>query len=131
MRRAREMSFTGNFMLAEEALQFGLVNHVVAHAELIPFTRQLATDIIGNDQHGVRQIRATYAGDHRRRRPAGRSRRDDGAGVAQRDVQPDKVAERRGRDPGPRPPAVAPRRRQRRLDQVGQRRAAGRRSVAR
>ena len=61
VRRAREMSFTGNFMLAEEALQFGLVNHVVPHAELMPFTRQLAADIIGNDQQGVRQIRRTYA----------------------------------------------------------------------
>jgi enoyl-CoA hydratase len=60
VRRAREMSFTGNFMLADEALAFGLVNHVVPHAELIPFTRQLAADIIGNDQPGVRQIRATY-----------------------------------------------------------------------
>ncbi|MCB0982816.1 MAG: enoyl-CoA hydratase, partial [Ilumatobacter sp.] len=30
VRRAREMSMTGNFMGAEEALQFGLVNHVVA-----------------------------------------------------------------------------------------------------
>ena len=54
------MSFTGNFMAAEEALQFGLVNHVVAHDELIPFTRKLATDIIGNDPQGVRQILATY-----------------------------------------------------------------------
>jgi len=61
IRRAREMSFTGNFMLADEALAFGLVNHVVPHAELIPFTRQLAIDIIGNDQPGVRQIRETYA----------------------------------------------------------------------
>jgi enoyl-CoA hydratase len=61
VRRAREMSFTGNFMLADEALHFGLVNHVVPHEELIPFTRQLAKDIIGNDQPGVRQIRATYA----------------------------------------------------------------------
>jgi len=61
VRRAREMSFTGNFMLAEEALHFGLVNHVVAHDQLIPFARQLATDIIGNDQDGVRQIRSTYA----------------------------------------------------------------------
>jgi len=60
VRRAREMSFTGNFMLAEEALQFGLVNHVVSHADLLPFTRQLARDIIGNDQPGVRQMRATY-----------------------------------------------------------------------
>ena len=60
VRRAREMSFTGNFMLADEALQFGLVNHVVAHDELLPFCRKLATDIIGNDQPGVRQMRATY-----------------------------------------------------------------------
>jgi len=60
VRRAREMSFTGNFMLADEALAFGLVNHVVPHAELMPFTRQLALDIIGNEQDGVRQIRSTY-----------------------------------------------------------------------
>jgi enoyl-CoA hydratase len=56
IRRAREMSFTGNFMLADEALAFGLV-----HADLLPFTRKLALDIIGNDQPGVRQIRSTYA----------------------------------------------------------------------
>jgi enoyl-CoA hydratase len=62
VRRAREMSFTGNFLDAQEALQFGLVNHVVPHEELIPFARQIARDIISNDQDGVRQIRATYAG---------------------------------------------------------------------
>jgi len=61
VRRAREMSFTGNFLSADEALHFGLVNHVVAHEELMSFTRSLASDIIGNDQGGVRQIRSTYA----------------------------------------------------------------------
>ncbi len=61
VRRAREMSFTGNFLTADEAFQWGLVNHVVAHDDLIPFARRLATDIIGNDQEGVRQIRSTYA----------------------------------------------------------------------
>jgi len=61
VRRAREMSWTGNFMGAEEALHFGLVNHVVPHAELMPFTRRLALDIVGNDQPGVRQMKATYA----------------------------------------------------------------------
>ena len=60
VRRAREMSTTGNFMGAEEALQFGLVNHVVPHTELLPFTRQIATDIIGNDQRGVRRMLETY-----------------------------------------------------------------------
>lgn len=61
VRRAREMSITGNFMGAEEALRCGLVNHVVPHAELMPFTRRLAADVIGNDQPGVRQILRTYA----------------------------------------------------------------------
>lgn len=61
VRRAREMSFTGNFLSADEALQWGLVNHVVPHADLLPFTRSLARDICGNDQEGVRQIRRTYA----------------------------------------------------------------------
>ena len=60
VRRAREMSTTGNFMGASEALTFGLVNHVVPHADLIPFTRQIAADIIGNDQTGVRRMLETY-----------------------------------------------------------------------
>jgi enoyl-CoA hydratase len=61
VRRAREMSFTGNFLDAREALRLGLVNHVVAHDELLPFTRRIAGDIVGNDQAAVRQLRATYA----------------------------------------------------------------------
>ncbi|MBA3605301.1 MAG: enoyl-CoA hydratase [Acidimicrobiia bacterium] len=61
IRRAREMSFSGNFMSAAEALQWGLVNHVVPHDELLPFTRALALDIAGNDAEAVRQIRSTYA----------------------------------------------------------------------
>jgi len=61
VRRAREMSFTGNFLTADEAFHWGLVNHVVEHDELLAFTRRLAADIISNDQAGVRQIRATYA----------------------------------------------------------------------
>ena len=60
VRRAREMSITGNFMGADEALVFGLVNHVVAHSDLIPFTRQIARDIIGNERDGVRRMLRTY-----------------------------------------------------------------------
>jgi enoyl-CoA hydratase len=60
VRRAREMSFTGNFLTAEEAFHWGLVNRVVPHNELLPTARRLALDITGNDQQGVRQIRATY-----------------------------------------------------------------------
>src|SRR6195256_4818867 len=60
VRRARELSATGNFLDAQTALTWGLVNHVVAHDELLPFCRNLATDIASNDPAGVAQILATY-----------------------------------------------------------------------
>lgn len=94
VRRAREMSFTGNFLQADEALQFGLVNHVVPHDELIPFTRRLALDIIGNDQPGVRQIRSTYA-EITAERPGWEIEARDGRRWRDEQFSPEKVAERR------------------------------------
>ncbi len=94
VRRAREMSFTGNFLSAEEALHFGLVNHVVAHEELLPFTHSIARDICGNQQDGVRQIRATYAAIAHDDDAWEQEARD--ARAWQRTMfSPDKVAERR------------------------------------
>jgi len=61
LRRALEMSATGNFCDAQTALDWGLVNHVVPHDDLMPFTRGLAADVASNDQRAVRQIYATYA----------------------------------------------------------------------
>jgi enoyl-CoA hydratase len=60
VRRAREMSTTGNYVDAEQALDWGLVNHVVPHDELLAFCADLAADIVSNDQAGVRQILGTY-----------------------------------------------------------------------
>jgi len=60
LRRAKEMSFTGNFLDATEALAFGLVNHVVPHDELLPYCRGLAADIAGNDPRTVRKLKGTY-----------------------------------------------------------------------
>jgi enoyl-CoA hydratase len=60
VRRAREMSFTGNFVNAQEALRIGLVNHVVAHDELLPFCTKLATDIGDVDRDAMRRLRQTY-----------------------------------------------------------------------
>jgi enoyl-CoA hydratase len=60
VRRARELSTTGNFLDAPTALRWGLVNHVVAHEQLLPFCRQLAADIASNDPAGVTRILATY-----------------------------------------------------------------------
>jgi enoyl-CoA hydratase len=94
VRRARELSFTGNFLSAEEALHLGLVNHVVAHDELLAFTRRLASDIVGNEQAAVRQLRSTYAAN---------AHDDDAWETEARDARawqrsqfsPGKVAERR------------------------------------
>ncbi len=61
LRRAREMSATGNFCDAQKALEWGLVNHVVPHEDLLPFTRGLAADVASSDQRAVRRIFETYA----------------------------------------------------------------------
>jgi enoyl-CoA hydratase len=60
IRRAREMSATGNFIDAPTALAWGLVNHVVAHDELLPMVRGLAADIVSSDQRAIGAILATY-----------------------------------------------------------------------
>ncbi len=61
VRRAREMSTTGNFVDAATALAWGLVNHVVPHDELLPFARRLAADMVSTDQVAMRRILRTYA----------------------------------------------------------------------
>lgn len=58
--RAVEMSLTGDFIDAQTALQWGLVNHVVPHDELVPFARELAAHIASNDQAAVRRLLRHY-----------------------------------------------------------------------
>ncbi|MAJ61760.1 MAG: enoyl-CoA hydratase [bacterium TMED88] len=43
--RAKELAFTGNFLEAHQALDWGLVNRVVAGSDLLPATHQLARDM--------------------------------------------------------------------------------------
>ncbi len=58
--RAKEMSTTGNFLDAQTALTWGLVNHVVPHEELLPFAQQLASDIATVPSAAVRRMLQTY-----------------------------------------------------------------------
>jgi enoyl-CoA hydratase len=60
VRKAIELSLTGNFLTADEAYDLGLVNHVVPHEELLPFTRQLAADIASCDPRSVATLLAHY-----------------------------------------------------------------------
>ena len=59
-RRAKELSTTGNFLDADTALSWGLVNHVVPHDELVPFCQQLGRDIATVDRRAVRRMLQTY-----------------------------------------------------------------------
>ena len=80
LRRAKQMSFTGNYVDAATALAWGLVNEVVAHEQLIPRARQLAVDIASIRSVCVQEIRSIYdevadrIGDDARRFESGRSR---------------------------------------------------------
>jgi enoyl-CoA hydratase len=44
--RAKELSLTGNFLGAQQACDWGLVNRVVPQAELLPTARRLAADML-------------------------------------------------------------------------------------
>lgn len=60
LRRAKEMSLTGNFIDAAEAHRLGLVNHVVPHDDLLPITRGIAADIASGDRDAVRAMKRIY-----------------------------------------------------------------------
>jgi enoyl-CoA hydratase len=60
VRRAREMSATGNYVDAELALEWGLVNRVVPHETLLENCTALAAAIVSNDQDAVRALLETY-----------------------------------------------------------------------
>jgi enoyl-CoA hydratase len=59
-RVARQMSLTGDYLDADDALRHGLVTAVVPHDELLGHVRAVAATIVGNDQAGVRTILSTY-----------------------------------------------------------------------
>lgn len=48
--RAKELSLTGNFLDAETACAWGLVNRVLQPDQLLPAARKLADDITGTDR---------------------------------------------------------------------------------
>lgn len=60
VRRARQLTATGNFIDARTALGWGLVNHVVPHPDLVPVTVGIAADVAANDAGAVQAIFATY-----------------------------------------------------------------------
>ena len=57
LNKAKELSFTGKYLSAQEALQFGLVNRVVPPDELQSVVEGIARDILSCDQKALRKIK--------------------------------------------------------------------------
>ena len=55
--RAKELSFTGNFIDAEQAERWGLVNRVVEPEALLPTCRKLAEDMLSCDPPSLRRYK--------------------------------------------------------------------------
>jgi enoyl-CoA hydratase len=60
LRRAKQMSITGNYVDAETACEWGLVNQVVAHDDLLATCRAMAADVASNDGAAVARLLQTY-----------------------------------------------------------------------
>ncbi len=58
--RAKELSFTGNFLEAQTACAWGLVNRVVPPAELLPSARALARDMLSCERRALLGIKRLY-----------------------------------------------------------------------
>jgi enoyl-CoA hydratase len=55
--RAKELSLTGNYLSAEQAERWGLVNRVVPPEELLSQARALATDMLSCDSVALRKLK--------------------------------------------------------------------------
>jgi enoyl-CoA hydratase len=95
-RRAREMSATGNFIGAQTALEWGLVNHVVPHSELLSFSCRLAADVASSDPDALGVMFATYdAGSQVSRGEARQIETTAHAGFHASGIDHEKVSQRR------------------------------------
>lgn len=58
--KAKEMTVTGNFVGAEEALRIGLVNQLVPHERLLEAALAVAADVVSSDARAVRASLELY-----------------------------------------------------------------------
>ncbi|MSO78442.1 MAG: enoyl-CoA hydratase [Acidimicrobiia bacterium] len=93
LRRAKEMSLTGKFVDAHEAHRLGLVNHVVAHDELLGAVRALAAGIAANEATAVRGVKQLF--DESAQLPVGEAVAHARAVFRDLPVDPDEIEQRR------------------------------------
>ena len=61
LRRARQLSLTGNYLDAATAAAWGLVNEVVPHDQLLPRTLELAADMASIAPESLQAMKSLYA----------------------------------------------------------------------
>lgn len=93
--RARELSFTGNFLDAQTACDWGLVNRVVAPEELLPTARQLAADMASIDPAMLKAYKALINQGFERSFGDGMTLEAQISGAANGQVSADEVERRR------------------------------------
>ena len=93
VRRARQLSYTGELIDAAEALRLGLANEILPHAGLLPRAREVATAIAAVDASFLTDLRAAY----QRRGNVGTDDALDAerAASSSREIAADEVAARR------------------------------------
>ena len=93
--RARELSFTGNFLDAQTACDWGLVNRVVAPEDLLPTARALAADMASIDPAMLKAYKALINQGFERSFGDGMALEAQISGAANGQVSADEVERRR------------------------------------
>ncbi len=94
--RAKELSLTGNYLSAEQAEAWGLVNRVVAPEELLPTCRALARDMLSCVPEVMRGVKRVIDEGYADTLARGLAAESEAARAYLREVTPEKVAARRG-----------------------------------
>jgi enoyl-CoA hydratase len=101
--RAKELSFSGNFLDAATAEKWGLVNRVFAPADLLPAARKLAADIATVDHAFVRNYKRLIDDGYALPFGEGMALENERSSAANAEVRPEaveaarKVVQARGR----------------------------------
>jgi enoyl-CoA hydratase len=95
--RAKELSLTGNFLEAEQAADWGLVNRVVEPEALLPTCRALALDMLSCDRDLVRAYKGVIDRGFATTYGEGRKIETEANRANSAEVTPERIAERRSR----------------------------------
>ncbi|MBL8555762.1 MAG: enoyl-CoA hydratase [Phenylobacterium sp.] len=93
--RAKELSLTGNFLSAQQAYDWGLVNRVVPAAELMPAALKLASEMASIEADMLVTYKAMIDDGYATTLGAGLELEHERSVVHNREVTPEMVAQRR------------------------------------